>query len=77
MPPEESPGRPGFFPSPPGPRSIVIVEEEVRKGRQAFIVYPLVEESEKTGSHGCHTNGGTPAEGRSFRSFGLACSMAG
>ncbi len=35
------------FPEPARARVYRIVEEEVRKGRQAFVVYPLVEESEK------------------------------
>ena len=36
-----------IFPEPARAKVYRIVEEEVRKGRQAFIVYPLVEESEK------------------------------
>ena len=35
------------FPEPARAKVYRIVEEEVRKGRQAFVVYPLVEESEK------------------------------
>jgi len=35
------------FPEPARAKVYRIVKEEVRKGRQAFVVYPLVEESEK------------------------------
>jgi ATP-dependent DNA helicase RecG len=35
------------FPEPARAKVYRIIEEEVRKGRQAFVVYPLVEESEK------------------------------
>jgi ATP-dependent DNA helicase RecG len=47
MPPGRVPVETRVFPEPARARVYRIVEEEVRKGRQAFIVYPLVEESEK------------------------------
>jgi len=47
MPPGRMPVETKVFPESARPRVYRIVEEEVRKGRQAFIVYPLVEESEK------------------------------
>lgn len=47
MPPGRMPVETKVFPEPGRERVYRIVEEEVRKGRQAFIVYPLVEESEK------------------------------
>ena len=47
MPPGRMPVETKVFPEPARERVYRIVEEEVRKGRQAFIVYPLVEESEK------------------------------
>ncbi len=47
MPPGRMPVETKVFPEPARERVYHIMEEEVRKGRQAFIVYPLVEESEK------------------------------
>jgi ATP-dependent DNA helicase RecG len=47
MPPGRMPVETKVFPESARARVYRIVEEEVRKGRQAFIVYPLVEESEK------------------------------
>jgi ATP-dependent DNA helicase RecG len=47
MPPGRMPVETKVFPEPARERVYRIVEEEVRKGRQAFVVYPLVEESEK------------------------------
>ncbi len=47
MPPGRVPVETRVFPEPARARVYRTVEEEVRKGRQAFIVYPLVEESEK------------------------------
>ncbi len=47
MPPGRMPVETKVFPESARERVYRIVEEEVRKGRQAFIVYPLVEESEK------------------------------
>ncbi len=47
MPPGRMPVETKVFPESARSRVYRIVEEEVRKGRQAFIVYPLVEESEK------------------------------
>jgi len=47
MPPGRMPIQTKVFPEPARGRVYRILEEEVRKGRQAFIVYPLVEESEK------------------------------
>jgi ATP-dependent DNA helicase RecG len=47
MPPGRMPVETRVFPESTRGRVYRIVEEEVRKGRQAFIVYPLVEESEK------------------------------
>jgi ATP-dependent DNA helicase RecG len=47
MPPGRRPVETKVFPEPARAKVYRIVEEEVRKGRQAFIVYPLVEESEK------------------------------
>ena len=47
MPPGRMPVETKVFPESARPRVYRIVEEEIRKGRQAFIVYPLVEESEK------------------------------
>ena len=47
MPPGRMSVETKVFSEPARVRVYRIVEEEVRKGRQAFIVYPLVEESEK------------------------------
>ncbi len=47
MPPGRVPVETRVFPEAARARVYRMVEEEVRKGRQAFIVYPLVEESEK------------------------------
>jgi ATP-dependent DNA helicase RecG len=47
MPPGRMPVETKVFSESARGRVYRIVEEEVRKGRQAFIVYPLVEESEK------------------------------
>jgi ATP-dependent DNA helicase RecG len=47
MPPGRMPVETRCFPESGRARVYRILEEEVRKGRQAFIVYPLVEESEK------------------------------
>jgi len=47
MPPGRVPVETKVFPEPARAKVYRIVEEEVQKGRQAFIVYPLVEESEK------------------------------
>jgi ATP-dependent DNA helicase RecG len=47
MPPGRMPVETKVFPESARDRAYHIVDEEVRKGRQAFIVYPLVEESEK------------------------------
>jgi ATP-dependent DNA helicase RecG len=46
MPPGRMPVETKVFPESARERVYRIVEEEVRKGRQAFVVYPLVEESE-------------------------------
>jgi len=47
MPPGRMPVETRVYPEPARARVYRILEEEVRKGRQVFIVYPLVEESEK------------------------------
>jgi ATP-dependent DNA helicase RecG len=47
MPPGRVPVETRVFPEPARAKVYRFVEEEVTKGRQAFIVYPLVEESEK------------------------------
>ncbi|NWG02782.1 MAG: ATP-dependent DNA helicase RecG [Syntrophaceae bacterium] len=47
MPPGRMPVETKVFPESGRAKVYRMVEEEVRKGRQAFIVYPLVEESEK------------------------------
>ena len=47
MPPGRMPVETKVFPESGRARVYRIVEEEVKKGRQAFIVYPLIEESEK------------------------------
>jgi ATP-dependent DNA helicase RecG len=47
MPPGRMPVETKVFSESARERVYRIVEEEVRKGRQAFVVYPLVEESEK------------------------------
>ncbi len=47
MPPGRMPVETKVFPESARGKVYRIVEEEVKKGRQAFIVYPLVEESEK------------------------------
>ncbi len=47
MPPGRMPVETKVFPESGRGKVYRIVEEEVKKGRQAFIVYPLVEESEK------------------------------
>jgi ATP-dependent DNA helicase RecG len=47
MPPGRMPVETKVYPEPARAKVYRLVEEEVKKGRQAFIVYPLVEESEK------------------------------
>lgn len=47
LPPGRQPVRTQLFNGPQRQRAYRILEKEVRAGRQAFIVYPLVEESEK------------------------------
>jgi ATP-dependent DNA helicase RecG len=47
MPPGRMPVETKVYPEPARTKVYRIVEEEVKKGRQAFVVYPLVEESEK------------------------------
>ena len=47
MPPGRMPVETKVFPESARAKVYRIVEEEVRKGRQVFVVYPLVEESEK------------------------------
>ena len=47
MPPGRVPVETKVFPESARAKVYRIVEEEVKKGRQAFVVYPLVEESEK------------------------------
>ncbi len=47
LPPGRMPVTTKIFPESARNRVYRIVEEEVKKGRQAFLVYPLVEESEK------------------------------
>jgi len=47
MPPGRMPVETKIFPESGREKVYRTVEEEVRKGRQAFVVYPLVEESEK------------------------------
>jgi ATP-dependent DNA helicase RecG len=47
MPPGRMPVETKVFPESARAKVYRMVEEEVKKGRQAFIVYPLVEESEK------------------------------
>ncbi len=47
MPPGRMPVETKVFPESGRARVYRIIQEEVKKGRQAFIVYPLVEESEK------------------------------
>jgi ATP-dependent DNA helicase RecG len=47
MPPGRMPVETKVFPESAREKVYRIVEEEVKKGRQAFVVYPLVEESEK------------------------------
>lgn len=47
MPPGRVPVETKVFPEPARARVYRLVGEEVKRGRQAFIVYPLVEESEK------------------------------
>jgi ATP-dependent DNA helicase RecG len=47
MPKGRMPVETKVFPESARPRVYRILEEEIEKGRQAFIVYPLVEESEK------------------------------
>ena len=47
MPPGRMPVETKVFPETARARVYRMVEEEVKKGRQAFVVYPLVEESEK------------------------------
>jgi ATP-dependent DNA helicase RecG len=47
MPPGRMPVETKVFPESAREKVYRTVEEEVRKGRQAFVVYPLVEESEK------------------------------
>jgi ATP-dependent DNA helicase RecG len=47
MPPGRVPVETKVFPEPARTKVYRIVEAEVKKGRQAFVVYPLVDESEK------------------------------
>jgi ATP-dependent DNA helicase RecG len=47
MPKGRMPVETKVFPESARPRVYRILEDEIKKGRQAFIVYPLVEESEK------------------------------
>jgi ATP-dependent DNA helicase RecG len=47
MPPGRMPVETKVFPESARAKVYRMVEEEVKKGRQAFVVYPLVEESEK------------------------------
>jgi ATP-dependent DNA helicase RecG len=47
MPPGRVPVETKVFPESARAKVYRIVEEEIKKGRQAFVVYPLVEESEK------------------------------
>jgi ATP-dependent DNA helicase RecG len=47
MPPGRIPVETKVYPEPARAKVYRIVEEEVKKGRQAFVVYPLIEESEK------------------------------
>ncbi len=47
MPPGRMPVETKVYPEPARAKVYRIVEEEVKKGRQAFVVYPLIEESEK------------------------------
>ena len=47
MPPGRMPIETKVFPESARERVYRIIDDEVRKGRQAFVVYPLVEESEK------------------------------
>jgi len=47
MPPGRMPIETRVYPEPARAKVYRILDEEVRKGRQVFIVYPLVEESEK------------------------------
>jgi ATP-dependent DNA helicase RecG len=47
MPPGRMPVETKVYPEPARAKVYHVVEEEVKKGRQAFVVYPLVEESEK------------------------------
>jgi ATP-dependent DNA helicase RecG len=47
MPPGRVPAETKVFPESARAKVYRIVEEEIKKGRQAFVVYPLVEESEK------------------------------
>jgi ATP-dependent DNA helicase RecG len=47
MPPGRMPVETKIYPEPGRAKVYRILEEEVEKGRQAFVVYPLVEESEK------------------------------
>ena len=45
-------------------RAYRLVEDELRAGRQAFFVYPLVDESDKIGAVGCDEDGFSSEEGR-------------
>jgi ATP-dependent DNA helicase RecG len=47
MPPGRIPVETKVYPEPARAKVYRIVEEEVKKGRQVFVVYPLIEESEK------------------------------
>lgn len=47
MPPGRMPVETKVYPEPARAKVYCIVEEEVKRGRQAFVVYPLIEESEK------------------------------
>jgi ATP-dependent DNA helicase RecG len=47
MPPGRMPVETKVYPEPARAKVYRLVEEEVKKGRQAFVVYPLIEESEK------------------------------
>ena len=76
MPPGRVPVETKVFPESARAKVYRIVEEEVKKGRQAFIVYPLVEESEKLDLRDA-TGWPNTFRKKSSPSFGSACSTAG
>ena len=52
------------------------IREQLDEGRQAYVIYPLVEESAKVDLQGGHRDGRPPRRRRSFPRTGSACCTA-